>query len=111
MKETELISSLLPSHPLQHLIPNAIYPAIVLAALDVGGMVIVQATFTFIGLPGGSPWGAILLTRRDWIIGPGGDFMSAWWVFIPAAVTVILFGMGWNLIGDGLNDWLNPRMN
>lgn len=55
MKETELISSLLPSHPLQHLIPNAINPAIVLAARDVGGMVILQATFTFIGLTEGSP--------------------------------------------------------
>lgn len=94
---------------LRHLIPNSISPAIVLAARDVGGIVLLQATFTFIGLGGGSIWGNLLVKGRDWIIGPGGNPFTHWWVFLPATLALILFGIGWNLLGDGLNDWLNPR--
>ena len=93
----------------RHLIPNAISPAIVLAARDIGGMVLMQATLTFIGIGGGSEWGTLLATGRRWIIGPGGNPLAYWWVFIPATLALILFGVGWNLLGDGLNDWLNPK--
>jgi peptide/nickel transport system permease protein len=92
----------------RHLIPNAIAPAVVLAARDVGGMVLLQATFTFIGLGGASVWGSLLVNGRDWIITLGGIF-TYWWVFLPAALALVLFGIGWNLLGDGLNDALNPR--
>jgi peptide/nickel transport system permease protein len=93
----------------EHLIPNSISPAIVLLARDIGGFVILQATFTFIGLSGRSEWGELLAYARDWIIGPGGNLLTRWWVFIPVTLALILFGIGWNLLGDGLNDWLNPR--
>lgn len=92
----------------RHLIPNSISPAVVMAARDVGGMVLLQATFTFIGMGGGSPWGLMLVRGRDWIISPGGLF-TYWWVFMPATLALVLFGIGWNLLGDGLNDALNPR--
>jgi peptide/nickel transport system permease protein len=92
----------------RHLIPNSITPIIVMAAKDVGGMVLLQATFTFIGLGGNSPWGLMLVRGRDWIISPGG-ILTFWWVFLPATLALILFGIGWNLLGDGLNDALNPR--
>lgn len=92
----------------KHLIPNAISPVIVLGARDVGGLVLLQATFTFIGLGGDSPWGMLLVRGRDWIINPGG-ILTYWWVFVPPALALILFGIGWNLLGDGLNDALNPR--
>lgn len=94
---------------LRHLIPNAISPAIVLAARDIGGMVLVQATFTYIGLGGGSVWGELLVISRQWIIAPGGNPLTYWWVFLPITLALILFGIGWNLLGDGLNDLLNPR--
>ncbi len=92
----------------RHLLPNSISPAVVMAARDVGGMVLLQATFTFIGMGGGSPWGLILVRGRDWIITPGGLF-TYWWVFMPATLALVLFGIGWNLLGDGINDVLNPR--
>ncbi len=92
----------------RHILPNAISPAIIMAARDVGGMVILQTTFSFVGLGGNSPWAYSLVTARDWIIGLGGKF-DFWWVFLPITVTIILFGIGWNLLGDGLNDLLNPR--
>ncbi len=93
---------------LRHLIPNAITPVVVMAARDVGSMVLLQATFMFIGMGGDSPWGMILISGRDWILNPGGIF-TYWWVFVPATLALMLFGIGWNLLGDGLNDALNPR--
>lgn len=93
----------------RHLIPNSISPAVVLLARDIGGFVTLQATFTFIGLSSRSEWGELLALARDWIVGPGGNLLTRWWVFLPVTLALILFGIGWNLLGDGLNDWLNPR--
>lgn len=92
----------------KHLLPNAISPAIVLAARDIGAVVVLQSTFGFIGFGKGSPWSMILVNGRDWIYSPGGIF-NYWWVFLPATLTIILFGLSWNMLGDGLNDALNPR--
>ncbi len=94
---------------LRHLLPNAISPEIVLAARDVGGMVILQATFTFIGLGGSSPWGELLARGRSWIVGPGGNPFVYWWTYLPATLLLILFSVSWNFMGDSLNEWLNPR--
>ena len=92
----------------RHLIPHAIAPAVVLAARDVGGAVILQATFTFIGIGGNSAWGGILATGRDWVIGPGGNLFNYWWVFLPATLAVIIFGVAWNMLGDGINELSMP---
>ena len=92
----------------RHLVPNAIAPILVLTARDVGGMVLLQATFSFIGMDGNSMWGMLLALGRDWIISPGGIFTN-WWAFLPATIALVLFGIGWNLLGDGFNDALNPR--
>ena len=94
---------------LRHILPNTIAPIIVLATANIGGMVLVQATLTFIGMGGESAWGQILAQGRHWIIGTGGNPLTYWWVFVPITVALILFGIAWNLLGDGLNDWLNPR--
>ena len=93
----------------RHLIPNSIAPSIVLMARDVGSVVILQATLTFIGLGGNSPWGEMLSIGRNWIISPGGGMFAYWWVFVPATLAIMLFGIAWNLIGDGLVDLLDPR--
>ena len=93
----------------RHLLPNAIAPAIVLLARDVGGMVILDAAFAFIGLEGTVEWGQLLVANRDWIIGIGGNPFTYWWVFVPITLALLLFGIGWNLLGDGLNRALNPR--
>ncbi|HET9587908.1 MAG TPA: ABC transporter permease [Anaerolineales bacterium] len=92
----------------RHLIPNSMAPAVVLAARDVGGAVILQATITFIGLGGLSPWGMLLSMGRNFVLGPGGSLLTHWWVYLPVTLAVILFGLSWNLIGDGLNDVLGP---
>lgn len=93
----------------KHLFPNSIAPALVLAARDVGGVVLLQATLTFIQIGGDSIWGTMLAQARDWVIGPGGSLLTYWWVFIPPTLAVMVFGIAWNMLGDGLSDVLDPR--
>lgn len=95
----------------RHLLPNALPSVIVLGARDVGAMVILTAAFTFIGLGGSTEWGDLLVTSRDYIIGSGGNPLTYWWVFVPATLALIFFGVGWNLLGDGLNTVLDPRLS
>jgi peptide/nickel transport system permease protein len=95
----------------RHLLPNALPPVIVLGARDVGAMVILTTAFTFIGLGGSTEWGAVLVTSRDYIIGSSGNPLTYWWVFVPTTLALILFGIGWNLLGDGLNTVLDPRIS
>jgi peptide/nickel transport system permease protein len=93
----------------RHLLPNSIAPAMVLAARDVGGVVLLQATLTFINIGGDSVWGIMLAQGRNWVIGPGGNLLTYWWVFIPPTLAVMLFGIAWNMFGDGLSDVFDPR--
>jgi peptide/nickel transport system permease protein len=99
----------------RHLLPNAIAPAIVLLARDIGGMVVMQAAFAFIGVSGTvnstaiPEWSRLLMMGRNWIIGQGGNPFTYWWLYLPVTVALIVFGIGWNLLGDGLNLTLNPH--
>jgi len=106
---------------LRHILPNAITPAVVLVARDIGRMVVLEAAFTFIGLGGSvisplgagggkiSEWSRLLLLGRHRIIGEGGDPFVFWWVYLPATLALVLFGVSWNVLGDRLNTLLNPR--
>jgi peptide/nickel transport system permease protein len=94
---------------LRHIIPNLVGPVIVLAARDVGGTVMLAAAFSFIGVGGDLPWGELLAIGRDWIIGPGGSLTAYWWIYAPVTGALLLFGIGWNLLGDGLNDLVAGR--
>jgi len=99
----------------RHILPNAIAPAIVLLARDVGGMVVLQTAFAFIGVCGAvnsaaiPEWSRVLMMGRNWIIGQNGNPFLYWWLYLPVTVALILFGIGWNLLGDGLNLTLNPH--
>ncbi|WP_374689348.1 ABC transporter permease [Promineifilum sp.] len=92
----------------RHLLPNTISPAVVLAARDIGGMVILASAFIFIGFGGNVAWGTMLVTSRDYVIGLSGNPFAYWWTFVPVSLALILFGVGWNLVGDGLNRALSP---
>lgn len=94
---------------LRHLIPNCLSPVIVLISRDIGAVVLLQTTLSFVGFFGGSIWGDLLLKSRDYVIGLHGNPFLYWWVWVPICLTIVLFGMGWGLLGDGLNDLFNPR--
>lgn len=93
----------------KHLLQNATGPALVLAARDVGGVVLLQATLTFIQIGGDSVWGSMLAQGRDWVIGANGNLLTYWWVFLPPTLAVMIFGIAWNILGDGLSDVYNLR--
>lgn len=93
----------------RHLLPNVISPGIVLVARDIGAMVLLGAAFVFIGIGGESPWGVLVTQGRDYVIGAFGNPFLMWWTWVPVTIALILFGIGWNLLGDGLTDYLNPR--
>jgi peptide/nickel transport system permease protein len=93
----------------KHLLPNSTGPAIVLAARDVGGVVVLQATLTFINLGGNSVWGSMLAQGRNWILGPGGNLLTYWWTFLPPTLAVMVFGIAWNMLGDSLNDLFSTQ--
>ena len=94
----------------RHLIPNSLINVLVLATRDVGGFVLLQATFSFLGVGGGSAWGELLAMGRNWIMGEKGNPFHYWWVFLPVSLALVGFGVGWSLLGDFINDRANPRL-
>jgi peptide/nickel transport system permease protein len=94
---------------LRHLLPNAISPAIVLLARDIGGVVVLASALTFIGFGGDIAWAIMLVSSREFVLGLLGNPFVYWWSFIPIALALTFFALAWNLLGDGLNVALNPR--
>ncbi len=93
----------------KHILPNSITPAVVMVTRDIGRMVVLQSSLTFIGVGDSSAWSTILSMGKDWIIGPGGNLFTRWWIFLPITMALVFFGFTWGIIGDELNYWMNPR--
>ena len=93
----------------RHLLPNVLPPLIVLMARDVGGVVVLDAAFSFLKLHGMVEWGQLLASNRSWLVGAYGNPFTYWWVALPFALALIFFGVAWNMLGEGLNFALNPR--
>lgn len=97
----------------RHILPNAIYPLLIVGSVSMGQIVITAAAFSFVGL--GSPvgyadWGQLISLSRNWIIGSSGNAFQYWYtIFFPGAA-IFLFVLGWNLLGDAFRDILDPRM-
>ncbi|MFZ0547718.1 MAG: ABC transporter permease [Candidatus Promineifilaceae bacterium] len=93
----------------RHLLPNAISPAVVYLARDIGGVVVIASALTFIGFGGDIAWAIMLVSAREFVLGLSGNPFVYWWTFIPVALALTIFALAWNLLGDGLNVALNPR--
>jgi peptide/nickel transport system permease protein len=92
-----------------HIMPNAIYPILILASMSVGDYVLSFATLSFLGVGteiGYADWGQIISFSRDWIL----SLDQYWYIIVYPGIALLLFGLGWNLIGDSLRDILDPRM-
>jgi peptide/nickel transport system permease protein len=93
----------------RHILPNAIFPTLVLASLAIGDVVLSFAALSFLGIGtevGYADWGQVLSFARNWII----SLDKYWYIVVWPGVTLVLFVMGWNLLGDALRDVLDPRM-
>jgi peptide/nickel transport system permease protein len=93
----------------RHIVPNAIFPTMVLASLGIGDVVLSFAALSFLGIGtpvGYADWGQVLSFARNWIT----DLGTYWYIVVWPGLTLVLFVMGWNLVGDALRDVLDPRM-
>ncbi|WP_206435525.1 ABC transporter permease [Siminovitchia acidinfaciens] len=89
-----------------HVLPNSLAPIIVQGSLSVATAIIEAAALGFLGLGAQPPtpeWGKMLADSKDFII------QAPWTVFFPG-IAIMLTVLGFNLMGDGLRDALDPRM-
>jgi peptide/nickel transport system permease protein len=98
---------------LRHIIPNAIYPVLILATMDIGSMVITASFMSFVGLgapKGFADWGQMVALARNYIVGPPDDPLKFWYAIVFPGGCIVLFVLGWNLIGDALRDAFDPKL-
>ncbi len=91
---------------LRHVLPNALSPLIVAASLGVGTAILDTAGLGFLGLGAQPPlaeWGLMLSDNRQKLFGE-------WWLVVAPGVAIMLTVLGFNLLGDGLRDVLDPRL-
>ncbi|OPY31976.1 MAG: D-ala-D-ala transporter subunit [Methanomassiliicoccales archaeon PtaU1.Bin124] len=99
----------------RHIIPNAISPMLVSATMDIGSIVLTTAGLSYIGFgpPGVAEWGRMANEGAGYIVGfisyQGVSYNPYWIIFFPGMM-IFLFVMGFNLLGDGLRDILDPRL-
>ena len=90
---------------MRHILPNAFSPVIVQASLGVGFAIILEASLSFIGLGAQPPtpsWGNMVQVGFQYLE------IAPWFVLIPA-VAIFLAVLGFNMLGDGLRDTLDPK--
>ncbi|KOF10257.1 D-ala-D-ala transporter subunit [Planococcus glaciei] len=89
----------------KEIIPNSIAPATIQASLDLGFVILSAAGLSFIGLgaqPPSPEWGAMLSNSREIL-------REAWWAATFPGIAILLTVLGFNLLGDGLNDVMDPK--
>ncbi|MBR4356037.1 MAG: ABC transporter permease [Elusimicrobiaceae bacterium] len=97
---------------LRHILPNSIYPAVVVASLDIGYVVLTAASLSFLGLgaqPGTADWGQLIAMARNWVLGTAQNPFAYWYTVVAPGGAIFLFVLGWNLLGDAFRDILDPR--
>ena len=89
----------------KHIFPNVINTIIVLATLEVGQVILLEATLSFLGagIPRPNPaWGLMIANGRELLV-------TAWWVAVWPGVAILLSVLSMNLFGDWLRDYLDPK--
>jgi peptide/nickel transport system permease protein len=85
-------------------VPNSVGPSVVLASLQLGDAVLMLASLSVLGLgprPPAAEWGAM--------IAAGSSDLSKWWVSIIPGIAILTVVLAFNLLGDAVRDWLDPR--
>lgn len=89
-----------------HIVPNVMNTFMVLLTLHIGFVIIVEASLSFLGAgiaPPTPSWGQMVSDGRGHIAG-------AWWLSVVPGVAILLVVLAFNLFGDWLRDWLDPRL-
>ncbi len=96
-----------------HVLPNSIFPVLVLAFIDIGVTVLIAASMSFIGVgaePGFADWGQMINFSRNWLLGIEGKPLYYWYTYTFPSISIVSFVLGWTLIGDTLRDVLDPKL-
>jgi peptide/nickel transport system permease protein len=103
--EAAMVVGLSPSRTLiRHILPNAVGPLVVLVTLDVGNAIITFAGLSFLGLgvvPPTPEWGSMVAEGRE--------LVAQWWVASFPGLAILTIVLGFNFLGDGIRDWLDPK--
>jgi len=89
-----------------HVLPNVISPVIVRATIGLGFTILVAAVLGFLGMgatPPAPDWGLAIAESREYL-------PNAWWYATFPGLSILLTVMGFNLLGDGLRDLVDPRL-
>lgn len=90
----------------RHILPNIVAPLIVLATINLTGIILLESTLSFLGIgvqPPTPSWGSM--------IGEGRDYLNtAWWIAVIPGAAIVLSTMSISLIGDWLRDVLDPTL-
>jgi peptide/nickel transport system permease protein len=90
----------------KHILPNALAPVLVSATLGVAGAILVESSLSFLGLgvqPPDPSWGNMLTEGKE-VLG------VASWLSIFPGLAILVTVLGYNLLGEGLRDLLDPRL-
>lgn len=92
----------------RHLVPNVMPQLIVTSTMGLGGVILTEATLSFLGLGVKFPfasWGNIISSVNDSYV-----MANFWYVWIPAGICLLITVLGFNFVGDGLRDAFDPKM-
>ncbi len=91
----------------RHLLPNSLAPLLVQLSLGMGQVILIEASLSFLGLGAQPPtpsWGAMLSNGRAYLL-------AAPWLTLVPGLAIMLVVLGFNLMGDGIRDALDPRLS
>jgi peptide/nickel transport system permease protein len=89
-----------------HILPNSLAPVLVSATLGVAGAILTESALSFLGLgvqPPTPSWGNILTEGKD-------NISIAWWLSLYPGLAILITVLGYNLLGEGIRDSLDPRL-
>jgi peptide/nickel transport system permease protein len=90
---------------MKHVLPNGLSPILVSATLGIGGAILVESALSFLGLgvqPPTPSWGSLLSSGKD-------NIEIAWWLSAFPGLAILVTVLGYNLLGEGIRDALDPR--
>lgn len=90
----------------RHILPNAMASVLVAATLGVAGAILTESALSFLGIgvqPPTPSWGNILTAGKD-------NIDTAWWLSLYPGMAILVTVLGYNLLGEGLRDALDPRL-
>ena len=89
----------------RHIVPNILSPVIVISTLSIAANILTEVVVSFLGFgdPNTATWGLLLNEGFPYV-------RTTWWVSLFPGLFVVFCVLGFNLMGDGLSDALNPRL-